>query len=415
MGIVVGIKIMKKLILYTKNGVSDKVLEDILKECYDCQFFDIDSCEDIWGLTSQISPDIILVMSNAALDQDYRVLKILQSKKTLLPSSVLVATQATPTEDEFKCLDYGALDFIIAPFRKKLILNRLDNLTNVRNSIHLQELENILKRLPSNIFLKDAEGKYVFCTHYWHHLHGADEPGWTIRGKTDVEIRKDTENAKMAMEKDKEIIRTGKGTNYVIEINADGIQEFMEIIKEPVHDDEGNIYGIVALINNVTEQELLKRKLHKLAITDEMTGLYNRTYLQEVLKEIDNEKNLPLGFISADCNYLKMINDYYGHMMGDEYIRLVGVLFKMVLPKEALMFRVGGDEFLAIIPNTTEPQLLNYVLQMKEQAKTFQIKGKKFSAAFGYSFMENNDEDIMCYLEKADREMYVDKAEKRRL
>ncbi len=219
----------------------------------------------------------------------------------------------------------------------------------------------------------------------------------------------------MAMEKDKEIIRTGKGTNYVIEINADGIQEFMEIIKEPVHDDEGNIYGIVALINNVTEQELLKRKLHKLAITDEMTGLYNRTYLQEVLKEIDNEKNLPLGFISADCNYLKMINDYYGHMMGDEYIRLVGVLFKMVLPKEALMFRVGGDEFLAIIPNTTEPQLLNYVLQMKEQAKTFQIKGKRFSAAFGYSFMENNDEDIMCYLEKADREMYVDKAEKRRL
>lgn len=404
---------MKKLVFFSKKSKIDKKLKGILIENFESHFFDTNSCGDCWELLANLKPDIVLVASDAATENDYKILKEINSKKTLLPASVIVVTPRTPNEKEYECLEYGVLDFISKPYSERLILNRLDKLTNVRNSIHLQELENILKHLPSNIFLKDAEGKYVFCTHYWHHLHGADEPGWTIRGKTDVEIRKDTENAKMAMEKDKEILRTGKGAHYVIEVNADNVQEFLEIIKEPVHDDHGNIYGIVALINNVTEQEKLRRKLQHLAITDELTGLYNRTYLHEVLKTIVSDERLPLGFISADCNYLKQVNDHYGHLIGDEYIRLVGVLFKMVLPEDAMFFRVGGDEFLAIIPKATEPQLLNFILQLKSKAQMLQIRGRRFSVAFGYSCMTSKNDDIMRYLERADHEMYTDKAEKK--
>ena len=86
----------------------------------------------------------------------------------------------------------------------------------------------ILKEIPSNIFFKDTECRYVFSTHYWRHLQGADDPSWDIAGKTDLEIRKDKENAKLAMEQDREIIRTGKGTSYVIEINQ--VTEFLKEI-----------------------------------------------------------------------------------------------------------------------------------------------------------------------------------------
>ena len=67
--------------------------------------------------------------------------------------------------------------------------------------------------------MKDAEGKYIFATHYWHHIHGRNEIGWTIRGKTDIEIRKDKSNALKAFETDKKIIETGKGMTYTIEVN----------------------------------------------------------------------------------------------------------------------------------------------------------------------------------------------------
>ena len=139
----------------------------------------------------------------------------------------------------------------------------------------------ILKEIPSNIFFKDREGRYVFSTHYWRHLQGAEDPSWDIAGKTDLEIRKDKENAKLAMEQDREIIRTGKGVSYVIEVNQDGVKEYLELIKNPVRDDDGNIIGIVGLINNVTEKILLKKKLEKFAHTDMLTGLFNRHYLDD--------------------------------------------------------------------------------------------------------------------------------------
>lgn len=72
-------------------------------------------------------------------------------------------------------------------------------------------IEKILKQLPSNIFLKDNEARYIFATKYWHHLKKTDDPNWSIRRKIDPEIRKDKQNAIEAHKKDLEIIETGKG------------------------------------------------------------------------------------------------------------------------------------------------------------------------------------------------------------
>lgn len=88
-------------------------------------------------------------------------------------------------------------------------------------------IEKILKQLPSNIFLKDNEARYIFATKYWHHLKKTDDPNWSIRRKIDPEIRKDKQNAIEAHKKDLEIIETGKGMTYTIEINEDGVQEFL--------------------------------------------------------------------------------------------------------------------------------------------------------------------------------------------
>lgn len=82
-------------------------------------------------------------------------------------------------------------------------------------------IEHILKDLPSNIFFKDTECRYVFCTQYWRHLKTDETDDWTIRGKTDLEVRVDKENARKAYEEDKKILKTGQGTEYVIEVNQD--------------------------------------------------------------------------------------------------------------------------------------------------------------------------------------------------
>lgn len=76
----------------------------------------------------------------------------------------------------------------------------------------------------------------------------------------------------LAMEKDREVMRSGKGCRYVIEIFQNGVQEFLEIVKEPIKDQQGNIVGIVGLINDVSESEKLKRKLNRMAMVYRVGG-----------------------------------------------------------------------------------------------------------------------------------------------
>ena len=271
----------------------------------------------------------------------------------------------------------------------------------------------ILKEIPSNIFFKDTECRYVFSTHYWRHLQGAEDPSWDIAGKTDLEIRKDKENAKLAMEQDREIIRTGKGTRYVIEIDQEGTTEFLELIKNPVRDDNGKIIGIVGLINDVTEKVLLERKLETYARTDMLTGLYNRRYLDYWIQHSLKPELFPLCVISADCDGLKTVNDSFGHVIGDELIRLTVSLFRVGLPEKSVMFRMGGDEFFIILPNTTQDECQKLIHNMNEMSRALLLKGRPISVSFGSYEVKSSSQSLMDAMEISDKRMYEEKCSKR--
>ena len=279
------------------------------------------------------------------------------------------------------------------------------------NSFSFQEFSRMLKALPSLIYLKDARARYVFCSQYWHHLSHYDEENWSILGKTDFEIRKDRENAKAAYDSDMHIIESGIGTNYVIEENDDGIREFLQIIKEPVRNADGKVTGIIAIINNVTEQETLRRELKRKSITDELTGFYNRVYYDEFVGEM-GEDVYPLGIISADCDGLKTINDLYGHPVGDEYIRMSATLLKSELPPDTILFRTGGDEFIALLPRTDEAALAEYGKRLRSAEKTFSIKDRFLSVSFGTGVVRSGGDSIKDAVARSDREMYKNKRSK---
>ena len=267
----------------------------------------------------------------------------------------------------------------------------------------------ILKEIPSNIFFKDTECRYVFSTHYWRHLKGAEDPSWDIAGKTDLEIRKDKDNERLAMEQDREIMRTGKGTSYVIEINQDGVTEFLELIKNPVRNEDGDIIGIVGLINDVTEKMMLEKKLEKYAHTDMLTGLFNRYYLDEWIANSMKSEMYPLCIISADCDGLKKINNSYGHAVGDEFLRLTASLFRVELPEKAVMFRMGGDEFLIILPNTTQDECKKYIDGMNENSQSLHLKGMPICISFGSCEVTSPSLSFTKAMELADKRMYMDK------
>lgn len=273
-------------------------------------------------------------------------------------------------------------------------------------------IEMILKELPSNIFFKDTECRYLFATHYWKHIEHDDSADWSIRGKTDLEIRKDKENAALAYEQDKKILETGVGCNYVIEVCLDGETEYLEIFKNPVWDKENRLIGIVGLINNVTDRIKLQKQLEAYAQTDTMTGLYNRRFLDHWIEYESRSHLFPISVISADCDGLKIANDTYGHHIGDEIIRMSAMLFKTETPDNAVLFRMGGDEFLIILPNVNEEQSQKYVDTLRTATQKINIKGIPLSISYGACTVNDKSENIMNAIMIADKRMYSEKESK---
>ena len=322
---------------------------------------------------------------------------------------VIVVSPRALTSEDMTCLSLGAADILTPPCESALLAKRISNIIRAKDSATFYEIERMLKVLPSNIFLKDTEGRYIFMTHYWHHLKDGYNSTGTVRGKTDMEIRRDRENAIKAQETDKKILATGVGTRYIIEINMDNQHEFLELIKEPVRDDSGKITGIVAIINDVTEYQLLKQDLEKRSRTDELTGLYNRRHYEEYIQQLHTQAVFPVSFISADCNGLKYINDTYGHLMGDEYIRMSALLFRMVLPESAMTFRVGGDEFAMILPGVGREEAQQMIDEMTEKSSLFRIRDQQLSLAFGLSAIESPCDSVKACIDEADKDMYKNK------
>ena len=364
-------------------------------------------------ILKQSEENINALLINADLQEDIcKAVAFVKSGQRLISIPILIFADENTSEDRFACLGSGVVDCISKPYNSRIIKNRIANAIALTGSMTFYGIEEILKQLPSNIFLKDNECRYVFATKYWHHLKKPDDPYWSIRGKTDLEVRKDKQNAIEAHKKDMEIIKTGKGQTYTIEINEDGIQEFFQIIKQPLFNEDGFVTGIIGLINNMTEYELLKRKLREKAITDELTGLYNRTYLDEFIKT-HNDDCYPISIISADCDGLKEINDTYGHTAGDEYIKASVSLFKMVFPQESIMFRMGGDEFVIILPSTAKETAMLATKQLKDKEKLFRIEDRQLSISFGVSVMDSRMDDFYQCISESDRNMYREKKKKK--
>lgn len=282
----------------------------------------------------------------------------------------------------------------------------------ITNRISIEDLENIISTIPSCIFFKDTELRYIFASHYWEQLK--QEEGFDIYGKTDAEIRKDTENVEMVEASDREIIRTGIGQSYVIKSEIDGHIQYLDIKKEPVRNDDGTIIGIVGLINDVTDVTILKQKLEYISAYDFLTNIRNRQSGTDLInKAITDEKNKY--FILLDLDDFKHINDSYGHRVGDIVLKRVAEVISRQLYENDIFCRIGGDEFAILLYSDDADTIINSRIQNIFNAiSTIKIEGKediKISVSLGITRVHKRDKFDNLYV-SADEAMYKAKKDK---
>ncbi|SOC10121.1 sensor domain-containing diguanylate cyclase [Pseudobutyrivibrio ruminis] len=162
------------------------------------------------------------------------------------------------------------------------------------------------------------------------------------------------------------------------------------------------VFETVAIfISEELRNYILGQEMQYMSSHDAMTNLRNRNAFTATLNMIEGMK-IPVGVCFADINGLKAINDDQGHDAGDEYIKEAGAIVESVFKKK-YSYRIGGDEFIAIVPQVEKEYFEELVAKLRK-------KCKKVSMAIGAVWQENA-ENIEEMINSADKLMYNDKAE----
>ncbi|ADQ14006.1 sensor domain-containing diguanylate cyclase/phosphohydrolase [Halanaerobium hydrogeniformans] len=169
---------------------------------------------------------------------------------------------------------------------------------------------------------------------------------------------------------------------------------------------------IEGFISDITERKKRQEKIAYLSLHDDLTGLYNRSYLEDMMKRIDTKRNLPISIIMVDINNFKIINDTYSHSKGDELLKKTAELLNDLCRQEDVVARWGGDEFVILLPDTSLEQSETIIERINVKS-TFVYKDIPISLALGAATKTEDEEDLIELLNTAEDRMYTNKLAKR--
>ena len=144
-----------------------------------------------------------------------------------------------------------------------------------------------------------------------------------------------------------------------------------DYIKKPINKTELNIRIKALLKTYETKKELVKS-----AICDELTGLYNRKYLNHRLDaEISRSKRYgtPVSCLLIDIDYFKIVNDMYGYDWGDILLKKIAQMLNALVRKEDVLTRYGDEEFIVILPETTEQQAMIFAERFRHDVEKMEF------------------------------------------
>ncbi|PAT01955.1 hypothetical protein CI105_03605 [Candidatus Izimaplasma bacterium ZiA1] len=173
-----------------------------------------------------------------------------------------------------------------------------------------------------------------------------------------------------------------------------------------------NEYGeesIEGYIADITDRKVLEEKLEFLSFHDPLTGLYNRRYIEEELVRLDTKRNLPITLIMGDLDGLKFINDSFGHQYGDEIIKVAANVFRENFRSDDIIARVGGDEFMIILPKTTKDEADEIIERITQTTKKIKNTKVEISISLGSSSKTNESLDMKKVIKDAEDTMYKSK------
>jgi len=150
-------------------------------------------------------------------------------------------------------------------------------------------------------------------------------------------------------------------------------------------------------------------RLRYLSFHDQLTGLYNRHFLEEQMRRLDTSRQLPISLIMADVNGLKVVNDTYGHLRGDELLAAAAKTLKGCCRSEDVVARFGGDEFVILLPSTGGDAASEICRRITSTSRGISVGGVPLSISLGSASKVQEEQKLEQVLREAENVMYSNK------
>jgi len=339
----------------------------------------------------------------------------------------------------------GAADFVTKPFRTEQLrrvcetatrredfiisnlqfANKVESLNQSRAEYKQvsEQHQQLLDQLGSVIIELDENGAITFLNKAWEKFTGYSISESHQRSLYD--FMESAEPVDLYISNELEALLSGDVDSYHFEFrlkNKFNDELWVEARFEVTPEQDHKSRCISGTIDNVTSRKKAQHELEYLAMHDSLTGLYNRFYFEEELKQFSataSRGNGPHALLYLDLDRFKVINDTLGHHHGDMVLRNISSLIMSRLRKSDFLARIGGDEFALLLPNTKQDTALILARNICKLLDDYQceVEGKIFKVNCSIGIAEINGDQTPAneYMNQADIALYAAKKQGRNL
>lgn len=367
---------------------------------------------------SDIKPDLILLDIIMPGMNGFEVAENIKENPEASNIPIIFLTAKYDSESIVRGLELGAVDYLSKPFQKEELLVRIKNTLqtfNLRNALNraLEKSQQYIKTIQSQMELidkniiyssTDLEGNITEVSNAFCKISGFSKE--QLLGKNHRILRHPDMPEQKFSKLWQTIIRGDTWHGEIKNRRKKGDFYWVDTMIYPRLNEMDERIGYTAISHNITD----KKMVEELSVTDQMTRLYNRMFLETSFhKEINRAKRYkyPFSVIMVDVDYFKEVNDTYGHDIGDKVLMIISELLTNNIRETDILGRWGGEEFLIICPHThiADTKVLAEKLRSVIAIFPFEIVGAK-SCSFGISEFDLNDDGYKEVVKRADEALY---------
>jgi len=280
----------------------------------------------------------------------------------------------------------------------------------------------INETLARNGHLTEADLEQIYET-YLSHLKTTDridKVGARVIGEIDDVMRLIDDALEMSTSYDASL--SGASEKLTSAQSHEEIRSVVDTLTKSTHEMRDTNKALEErLALSRTEISNLQQSLEAIraeSLTDPLTGLGNRKYFDrsiETLVQSAMASGEPLSLLMFDIDHFKSFNDSYGHLTGDQVLRLVGMSLKQTIKGQDITARYGGEEFAVVLPNTALRQALTVADHIRRAVMSKELKKKstgeilgRVTISVGVSMLKPGD-DTDSLIERADACLYAAK------